>query len=222
MRFARGIILMRYALLLIAAALLSPIWAQNPCKPGPSTLPRQILTNDGIITLAQAGYDEDFIIDMIMVRQTRFDAGVEGLAKLAECGLSERLVRYVVQYEHKSSGIPLPAVPATPVVVRARVVNQKVLVPESSVPIGNPVFAAPPPTTLVPAPGPMLTAGPLVPVSMATPTVAFPPGYPSGTVFVSHGWFYDRWYISTPFPMVNSWLPAGAGYPLSLAHWPYR
>src|SRR5690349_3688298 len=59
-------------------------------------LPPQILTNQGIVALSDAGYDEDFLIDLIQSRQTRFDTSTEGLSFLAQHGLCEHVVRMMI------------------------------------------------------------------------------------------------------------------------------
>jgi hypothetical protein len=76
---------------------------RNPA-PGKSPLLRNVLTNEGVAMLAQAGYTESFIIDMIHRKQTRFDVSPAGLAWLAEMGLTERIVRTMVANERKEDG----------------------------------------------------------------------------------------------------------------------
>src|SRR5690348_9750163 len=64
-------------------------------------LPRNVLSNQGIVMLADAGYDEDFLIDLIRLKQTRFDTTVEGLMLLANHGVSERIIRFMLANENK-------------------------------------------------------------------------------------------------------------------------
>ena len=93
-----------------------------------TSLPRHILSNQGIVMLSEAGYDEDFLIDLIQNKQTRFDTTVEGLTFLARHGISERIIRFMMDNENKPAGtaaVPAPAAVAIP----AKVVRQKVLVP---------------------------------------------------------------------------------------------
>jgi hypothetical protein len=54
------------------------------------------LTNEGIALLARAGYSESFLIDLIYQKPTRFDVSAEGLAWLADRGISERIVRVMI------------------------------------------------------------------------------------------------------------------------------
>ena len=78
--------------LLISILLLgTATWAGAQTVP----LTQNQLTNRDIITLAKAGFNEDFILDFIGMSRTRFDTSVSGLADLAKEGLSERLIRPV-------------------------------------------------------------------------------------------------------------------------------
>src|SRR5581483_11303966 len=70
-----------------------------------SVLPRHILSNQGIVMLSDAGYDEDFLIDVIQCKQTRFDTTVEGLTYLAKHGISERIIRFMIDNESKAAGV---------------------------------------------------------------------------------------------------------------------
>jgi hypothetical protein len=106
-------------------------------------LPRHLLTNQGIVALAEAGYDEDFLIDLIQCKETRFDTTVEGLAFLAKHGISERIVRVMIDNEKKpASGAsiapPQPAHVAPAQVVAATMVAgsqvQAVSVPPTPAP----------------------------------------------------------------------------------------
>jgi hypothetical protein len=90
---------MRLALLMITAAAWG---AEAPATPAPGpAVPRNVLTNQGVVLLARAGYSEAFLIDLIHHKQTQFDVTAEGLAWLARQGLSERVVRAMVANENK-------------------------------------------------------------------------------------------------------------------------
>jgi hypothetical protein len=62
-------------------------------------LDRNTLTNEGVVTLALAGYGEPFIAELIRSKPVKFDTTVEGLAFLAYQGISERLVRRILQVD---------------------------------------------------------------------------------------------------------------------------
>ena len=53
----------------------------------------QPLTNDSVITLAKAGFDELFILQLIRHSRTNFDTSVEGLVAMKKAGVSEELIR---------------------------------------------------------------------------------------------------------------------------------
>lgn len=61
----------------------------------PSVTPDS-LANTDIVTLARAGFTEDFIVDLIQTSRNRFDTSVTGLSELAKAGITERLIRAVM------------------------------------------------------------------------------------------------------------------------------
>jgi hypothetical protein len=98
----------------------------------PSGIRKNILTNPGVALLAQSGYSEGFILDMIYHKQTQFDVSAEGLAWLAKQGLSERIIRTMVANENKeeqtaifpammSTSLPPVNVPEPSMITRRRV-----------------------------------------------------------------------------------------------------
>ena len=100
---------------LIGADLPQPATATNKavtCLTGANqAVHKNLLTNQGVVTLARAGYSEGFIIDTIYQKQTQFDVSAEGLACLANEGLSERVIRTIVANERKDEKTAM--VPAT-------------------------------------------------------------------------------------------------------------
>ncbi len=71
----------------------------------------QPLTNDSVVTLAKAGFDELFILQLIRSSRTNFDTSVEGLVTLKKAGVSEELIR--------SMAMPQASPPAAPAGVEA-------------------------------------------------------------------------------------------------------
>ncbi len=96
-------------LIVMEVAAANLIGADWPSPNGATT--KNILTNQGVVALARAGYSEGFIIDIIYQKQTQFDVSVEGLAWLAKQGLSERVIRTMVTNERKEERTAI--VPAT-------------------------------------------------------------------------------------------------------------
>jgi hypothetical protein len=84
-----------------APAPPSKPYSESPSAPlrAPQT---NLITNEGLVTLARAGYDEDFLIDLMRIKRCRFDTSVEGLAYLAGQGISERLVKAALRLESQS------------------------------------------------------------------------------------------------------------------------
>ena len=71
----------------------------------------QPLTNDSVVTLAKAGFDELFILQLIRHSRTNFDTSVEGLVSLKKAGVSEDLIRLMA--------IPQASPPAAPAAAEA-------------------------------------------------------------------------------------------------------
>ena len=63
---------------------------------------RHILTNEGVVALAKAGFDEYFIVERIRTSRTKLDASVQGLISLKEAGLSEDLIREVAVQDRRN------------------------------------------------------------------------------------------------------------------------
>src|SRR5579859_6388235 len=64
-----------------------------PAAGQPAGVTRDVLTNRAILTLASAGFSEEFILETIATSRTRFDVSIEGLAWLAKEGVNERIIR---------------------------------------------------------------------------------------------------------------------------------
>jgi hypothetical protein len=75
-------------------------------------LAHQPLTNDDVVTLAKAGFDELFILQLIRSSRTNFDTSVGGLVSLKQAGVSEELIRMMAMPQNVP--LPAPAASATP------------------------------------------------------------------------------------------------------------
>jgi hypothetical protein len=53
----------------------------------------QPLNNESVVTLAKAGFDEQFILQLIRSSRTNFDTSVEGMVAMKKAGVSEDLIR---------------------------------------------------------------------------------------------------------------------------------
>jgi hypothetical protein len=97
-----------------------------------AALPPEVLTNDGLITLASAGFSDAFIMQKILLSdRTRFDVSVEGLANLRRNALSESLVLFLVEHTAQPAVTrPSPYMPPiTSIAVRSKVKMKKIAVP---------------------------------------------------------------------------------------------
>jgi hypothetical protein len=99
---------MRGFLLVFFVALWPAVAQEQAVTP----LSRQLLTNDSVIMLAKAGFDELFIIERIHTSRTRFDTSVEGLIALKQAGVSEDLIRVMALHDLRSYPTPIEAAPA--------------------------------------------------------------------------------------------------------------
>jgi hypothetical protein len=122
--------------------------ADTPVLPGPSVardeapLPPDVLTNEGVVQLSNAGFSDGFIVQKIQLSRTRLDTTVEGLTFLRRNSVSERLIEYVLQ--HEAQPMPPAAAPGTqtgaPALVRMKIVKTKLLVPAEDIPGGSGLF----------------------------------------------------------------------------------
>jgi hypothetical protein len=71
-----------------------------------SQLKQQPLTNENVVTLVKAGFDELFLLQLIRSSRTNFDTSVSGLVVLKQAGVSEDLIRMMA--------MPQPSAPAAP------------------------------------------------------------------------------------------------------------
>src|SRR5581483_9356 len=71
---------------------------------------RGALTNASIVTLASAGFDEQFIVDTVAVSRTQFDTSVEAMAALAKVGISEGVIRAMMAASRSPAMASAPAV----------------------------------------------------------------------------------------------------------------
>jgi len=70
----------------------------EPEAPG---LPRHVLTNDGLVILARAGLGDGLLTDLVKHKRTQFDTSADALAQLARHGLSETVIRAVVEKQEQ-------------------------------------------------------------------------------------------------------------------------
>jgi hypothetical protein len=87
---------MRQFIIMTAAAALamsSPAAAQR-MSASPTSL-----SNQDIVTLAGAGFSEEFIVDAIGMSRTRFDLTAPALAELAKHAVSEHIIRVMMEQQ---------------------------------------------------------------------------------------------------------------------------
>ena len=120
----------------LALALLNVAFAADPVPPF-AKLPKTLLTNDGVVLLAEAGLGERFLLELIDQKTSRFDTSAEALASLARQGLTENILRAMVRKQDHASGAPGGGgsgdnpVALEPHLLRGKVVRQRMLVPDS-------------------------------------------------------------------------------------------
>ena len=83
-------------------------------EPESISLPRHVLSNEGLVVLARAGVGDSLLVDLIRNKRTHFDTSAEALAQLVRHGLSENVVRAVVEKQEEVQ-LRKPKVSLTPV-----------------------------------------------------------------------------------------------------------
>lgn len=101
----------------LLCALLLTLSAASAQQFTVAQLKQQPLTNDSVVTLAKAGFDELFILQLIRNSRTNFDTSVAGLVVLKQAGVSEDLIR--------SMAMPQLSPPAAPAAAPAKTVPKK-------------------------------------------------------------------------------------------------
>lgn len=74
-------------------------------------LKQQPLTNENVVTLAKAGFDELFILQLIRSSRTNFDTSVQGLVVLKQAGVSEDLIRMMAMPQSSPPAAPAATTP---------------------------------------------------------------------------------------------------------------
>ena len=104
---------------------------------------RHVLTNDGIVTLAKAGFDELFIVERIRTSRAKFDTSVEGLVALKQAGLSEDVIRVMAQRDNleykRLARLSYFATPVADAAAAAGITNPAPLEPPSPPPPPTPI-----------------------------------------------------------------------------------
>ena len=75
-----------------------------------NNLQRNVLSNRDVVTLAKAGFDEEFLVNIIVSSRTHFDTSADALAALAEQGVTQRIVEVMMNpgVTMISPGAPAP------------------------------------------------------------------------------------------------------------------
>jgi len=114
-------------------ALAGALFAADPA-PKSAPPPKNLLTNEGVLLLAEAGLGERFLLELIEHKTSRFDTSAEALASLARHGLTENVLRALVKKQDQ----PAPSsagentVALEPHLLRGRIVRQRMLVPDGA------------------------------------------------------------------------------------------
>jgi hypothetical protein len=86
-----------------------------------NTLHRSVLSNHDVVILAKAGFDEEFLVNLIVSSRTHFDTSPDALAALAEQGVTQRIVEVMMNpgIAGTPAGAPAPAATAVAKPVRS-------------------------------------------------------------------------------------------------------
>jgi hypothetical protein len=92
----------------LRAALILFLAVSGVCS-AENNLHRSVLSNHDVVTLAKAGFDENFLVNLIVSSQTHFDTGTDALAALAEQGVTQRIVETMM---NPGLAVPRASAPA--------------------------------------------------------------------------------------------------------------
>jgi hypothetical protein len=73
---------------------------------------REVLTNRAIVNLASAGFNQDFIIELIANSRSQFDISTTELASLAKQGINERIIRVMLNAPSGTEPLSTSQVPS--------------------------------------------------------------------------------------------------------------
>ena len=93
----------------LVCAILLAIFSAPAQQFTVAQLEHQPLTNDNIVTLAKAGFDELFILQLIRSSRTNFDTSVDGLVALKKAGVSRELIRLMAMPQSSPPAVPAAA-----------------------------------------------------------------------------------------------------------------
>src|SRR5579864_1777909 len=79
----------------LCAALILFLAVSGVCS-AENNLHRSVLSNHDVVTLAKAGFDENFLVNLIVNSQAHFDTSPGALAALAEQGVTQRIVEVMM------------------------------------------------------------------------------------------------------------------------------
>ncbi|MEO8025306.1 MAG: hypothetical protein ABI823_02475 [Bryobacteraceae bacterium] len=101
---------MRFLFFLFAITAFGQDLVPNPTFP---LLPKSshMLTNESVVHLAKAGFDEQFIVELIQSSRTRLDASASALISLKQQGLSEELIRFIALRERLADQVAAQPAP---------------------------------------------------------------------------------------------------------------
>jgi hypothetical protein len=191
---------------------------------------REIITNESVVTLANAGFSDAFIVEKILTsNRTRFDTSAEGLAYLRMNAIPEDLVQFIVEH----AGRPLfasPEPPAVAPVLFTELKGKKRAVVQIAVPatVTTPVAPVAAPVSVsvaqVAAPAAVVSAAPAAVVSPVSPmvsTTAVVPAVAPIPVLVRPHYYSSAYGLSPagilPGTYVNYSSAAYAWYPYSVS-----
>ncbi len=189
------------------AATVVPIFREARAEAGISP---EILTNEGVVALADAGYSDAFIVERILTsNRTRFDISSEGLAYMRRNAIPQDLVQFILEHSAQPLFRAVPVEPAAPTTVLMKVRGKKMYVPVAP-PTTVALTAAPGFTPAMPAG--VMPSGPYT--GQAAPVYVYATAQASAPVYVygsAYSYAQTR-YGSYAYPAYST-VPVPAGAP---------
>src|SRR6266852_4157690 len=101
-------------------ALMLALAIASLCDAQTSLLRRNVLTNRDITTLANAGFDQEFLIDLIVNSRKQFHTKADALAALAKQGITQPIIEAMMGSETSRHVVVLALVPLPAIATKSR------------------------------------------------------------------------------------------------------
>ena len=92
------------------------------------------ITNKDVVTLAKSGFDEDFLIRVILGARCSCDTSAEALADLANQGITQRIIEVLLDAAYRAGTVRLPVATVEPASITLAAAASDPVITPSAVP----------------------------------------------------------------------------------------